>query len=79
LRREHASATAPAALEAALRTFEPGRLPASDLSRAVALMKNDTPNPRSLPEERAPQLDYTKLAERYRGGKNRRRPGMTFG
>jgi hypothetical protein len=79
LRREHASATAPALLRAALPAFEGTRLPLSDLDRAVSLMANDAPEPGPPGSERAPVLDYTKLAERYRGGKNRRRPGMTFG
>ena len=77
-RREHTSGTAPSLLEKALRSFEPSRLPLSDLQRAVAIMQNDSALSLTSPE-RAPVLDYATLAKRYRGGKNRRRPGMTFG
>jgi phosphoglycolate phosphatase-like HAD superfamily hydrolase len=79
LRRGHAAATAPAMLEAALTKFDASRLPMSDLSRAVTLLGNDAPRQSSELEERVPRLDYGKLAERYRGGRNRRRPGMSFG
>jgi hypothetical protein len=78
-RRKHAEATAPAALQEALTAFEAARSPVSELKRAVSMMKDDTPPAGPPPPERAPVLDYTTLAERYRGGKNRRRPGMTFG
>jgi hypothetical protein len=78
-RRGHAAATAPALLEAALSKLEPSGMPIPDLSRAVALLGNDVPRRASEPEARAPHPDYVKLAERYRGGRNRRRPGMSFG
>ena len=79
LRRESAMATAPSLLAAALPGFGGARLLWSDLERAVGLMKNDVPGAGFVAAERAPVLDYATLAERYRGGKNRRRPGMTFG
>jgi hypothetical protein len=78
-RRGHATATAPALLEAGLSRLEPSGLPVTDLARAVALLGNDVPRKAAEPEELAPRLDYTKLAQRYRGGRNRRRPGMSFG
>ena len=78
LRRGHAAGRAPGMLDAALPGVA-GMLRAhADLVRAVALMKTDAPNAFDV-EERKPVIDYTKLAERYRGGGNRRRPGMTFG
>lgn len=79
LRRGHALSTAPALLESGLAKLQPARLPMSDLERAVSLLSNDVPRRAPEPEERSPRLDYTKLAERYRGGRNRRRPGMSFG
>ena len=78
LRRGHAAGLAPTLLEQALAGVA-GMLRAhADLVRAVALMKTDAPSAFEV-EQRPPVLDYTKLAERYRGGGNRRRPGMTFG
>ena len=78
-RRKHAEATAPGLLQAALSAFEATRSPLSELERAVSMMKDDTPPAGQPAPARPPVLDYTTLAERYRGGKNRRRPGMTFG
>ncbi|MDQ2646496.1 MAG: hypothetical protein M3020_21985 [Myxococcota bacterium] len=78
LRRGHAAGLAPGLLERALPGVAGMSGAAQDLGRSVALMRTDAPNAFDV-EERPPVLDYAKLAERYRGGRNRRRPGMTFG
>jgi len=78
LRRGHASGDVPGLFDAALRASGAVGRAQVDLVRAVALMRADAPAPFEV-EERPPLLDYPKLAERYRGGGNRRRPGMTFG
>jgi hypothetical protein len=77
-RRGHATGRAPRLLRTAIRHFEGASHSANDLERAFALLENDVPPESFATEDRAPALDYATLAERYRGGRNRRRPGMAF-
>ncbi|MFO7177125.1 MAG: hypothetical protein DIU78_000365 [Pseudomonadota bacterium] len=78
VRRGHATGTVPSVLARALEVLGSSALPVDALRRAVRQLELDVPHVPTEPEERPPELDYAALASRYRGGRNRRRPGQRF-